>query len=99
MQPDLEQLNRQEEVLDALGNGIRRKILRMLRHNSLSVAQIAAGLPISRPAVSKHLRLLEYAELVTFEQLGAQKVYALQNAGFEVLVGYLNKVLHKTKTD
>ncbi|MBX7113281.1 MAG: metalloregulator ArsR/SmtB family transcription factor, partial [Myxococcaceae bacterium] len=50
--------------LDALGNPVRRDILRKLRRGPLSVGQLAAGLPVSRPAVSRHLRLLDAAGLV-----------------------------------
>ena len=50
--------------LDALGNPIRRDILLALREAPLSVNELAARFPVSRPAVSRHLRVLEEAGLV-----------------------------------
>jgi DNA-binding transcriptional ArsR family regulator len=69
-------------VLDALGNPVRRAILRELRGGPRSVGEIAAGLPVSRPAVSRHLRALEDAGLVRAHAEGARNIYAVHLRGF-----------------
>jgi DNA-binding transcriptional ArsR family regulator len=69
-------------VLDALGNPVRRAILHELRAGPRAVGDIAAGLPISRPAVSRHLRLLEEAGLVQVREDGARNIYAIRMQGF-----------------
>jgi DNA-binding transcriptional ArsR family regulator len=69
-------------VLDALGNPVRRAILQELRAGPLSVGEIAAGLPVSRPAVSRHLRMLEDAGLVQVREEGTRNVYSVRMEGF-----------------
>lgn len=69
-------------AFDALGNGVRREILEKLAVGPLSVGEIAADLPVSRPAVSRHLRLLEEADLVETKQEGRRSVVALKRDGF-----------------
>lgn len=74
---------REERALEALGSAVRRDIVRILAPGPRSVGEIAARLPVSRPAVSKHLRVLEGADLVTHEQLGNRNVFRLDPVGFE----------------
>lgn len=69
-------------VLDALGSSVRRAILHELRAGPLPVGQIAAGLPISRPAVSRHLRVLEDAGLVQVREEGTRNIYSIRMRGF-----------------
>jgi DNA-binding transcriptional ArsR family regulator len=69
-------------ALDALGNPVRRAILRELRARPLSVGQIAARLPVSRPAVSRHLRALEEAGLVQAREEGTRNIYSVHMQGF-----------------
>ena len=69
-------------VLDALGNPVRRTILHQLRKGPLPVGEIAAELPISRPAVSRHLRVLEDAGLVEAREDGTRNVYSIRMKGF-----------------
>jgi DNA-binding transcriptional ArsR family regulator len=69
-------------VLDALGNPVRRAILHELRVRPLAVKDIAAGLPVSRPAVSRHLRVLEEAGLVQQREEGARNIYSIRMHGF-----------------
>lgn len=69
-------------VLDALGNPVRRAILLELRKGLRPVGEIAAGLPISRPAVSRHLRVLEDAGLVQAREEGTRNVYSIRMQGF-----------------
>lgn len=66
------------DPLDALGNSYRREIVELLARKPRSVQEIADRLPISRPAVSRHLRVLHGAGLVSDEQLGARRVYRLE---------------------
>ena len=69
-------------VLDALGNPVRRAILHELRGGPLAVGEIAAGLPVSRPAVSRHLRVLENAGLVQAHEEGTRNIYSIRMQGF-----------------
>jgi DNA-binding transcriptional ArsR family regulator len=69
-------------VLDALGNPVRRAILQELRAGPRPVGEIAAGLPISRPAVSRHLRVLEDAGLVEAREQGTRNIYSIRMQGF-----------------
>lgn len=69
-------------ALDALGNPVRRQIVQLLAAGPRPVGAIAAQLPVTRPAVSKHLRVLEDAALVTFDKAGNQNRYRLAPEGF-----------------
>ena len=71
--------------LDALGDPTRRQIFELLRSGPQSVGELAAGLPVSRPAVSQHLRVLEEVGLVTHERAGTRHLYELDSAGVAVL--------------
>jgi DNA-binding transcriptional ArsR family regulator len=76
-------------VMDALGVQTRRDILALLRTQPLPVGEIASHLPISRPAVSKHLRVLERAGLVEHTAHGTQNIFRLRASGFSAARGYL----------
>ena len=69
-------------AFDALGNPVRRAILQELRAGPLAVHEIAAGLPVSRPAVSRHLRVLETAGLVQLREEGVRNLYSVRLEGF-----------------
>lgn len=73
------------ELLDALGDGTRRRIVEQLRQGPASVAELAAGLPVSRPAVSQHLRVLVEAGIVTWHTAGTRHVYSLNPEGLAEL--------------
>jgi DNA-binding transcriptional ArsR family regulator len=77
-------------VLDALGDATRRAILERLRGGPLAVGEIASDLPVSRPAVSQHLRVLKEAGLVSERKEGTRRIYRLQPAGLSDLRAYLN---------
>ena len=64
---------------EALGDPHRRAILRLLSDGDKPVLEIAAALPISRPAVSRHLRLLKEAGMVTEQAQGTRRIYHLQD--------------------
>jgi DNA-binding transcriptional ArsR family regulator len=77
---------RADVVLDALGDPTRRRVLQLVRDTGPApVGAIAAELPVSRPAVSQHLRVLEGAGLVTSERQGTRHLYAVQPDGLAVL--------------
>ena len=73
-------------VLDALGDPTRRRVLELVREGGPSpVGVIAEAMPVSRPAVSQHLRVLEGAGLVTCTKRGTRHLYAVQPDGLAVL--------------
>jgi DNA-binding transcriptional ArsR family regulator len=80
------------DPFDALGDPNRRAIVEVLREGPLSVRELADRLPISRPAVSRHLRLLGDAGLVANEAKGTRRVYSLQAEGVEAVRRYLEEV-------
>ena len=79
-----------ESVLEALGDRTRRQIVQCLRAGPAAVGELAAQLPVSRPAISQHLRILRDSELVTFETAGTRNVYRLAPAGLESLRAWLD---------
>jgi DNA-binding transcriptional ArsR family regulator len=68
-------------VFDALGEPVRRQILEQLRDGPLPVGELARKLPVGRPAVSKHLRVLSRAGLVRHDSRGTRNLYALAPPG------------------
>jgi DNA-binding transcriptional ArsR family regulator len=78
-------------VLDALGDATRRSILERLLAGPTAVGVLADQLPISRPAVSQHLRVLKEAELVVESVAGTRHLYRINPAGFEVVRGYFGR--------
>ena len=79
-------------ALDALGDANRRAILEILAERPSSVGQIADQLPVSRPAVSRHLRLLKESGLVVDEASGTRRVYALHGEGVEAVARYFEQL-------
>ncbi|HEX6964265.1 MAG TPA: metalloregulator ArsR/SmtB family transcription factor [Gemmatimonadaceae bacterium] len=77
--------------LDALGDPTRRAILAQLLRGPMSVGELARGFPISRPAVSQHLRILKDAHLVADLAAGTRRVYRINPKGFESLRQYLDR--------
>ena len=80
------------DPFEALGDGNRRAIVELLGTGGRSVREIADALPISRPAVSRHLRLLKDAGLVTDKARGTRRLYELDDAGVEAVQAYLAQV-------
>jgi len=78
-------------VLDALGDPRRRLILERLMDGPLAVGVLAEQLPISRPAVSQHLRVAREAGLVQVTVVGTRHLYHLDRSGFAVLRDYLDR--------
>ena len=79
-----------EAALAALGDPTRRQLFERLRGNPSSVAALAEGLPISRPAVSQHLKILKEAGLVADQAQGARRVYRVQRDGLAALRHWLD---------
>lgn len=77
-------------AFDALGNPVRRAILRELRDGPLSVVQIAGRFPVSRPAVSRHLAVLSAAGLVEVRKIGTLNLYAVRVQGFASVREFLD---------
>jgi DNA-binding transcriptional ArsR family regulator len=79
-------------ALDALGDGTRREIVRLLSARPASVRELADQLPVSRPAVSQHLRVLHDAQLVAVAPHGTQRIYRLDPRGAATLRSYLDRM-------
>ena len=80
------------DPFDALGDPHRRAIVELLAREGRSVGELASALPISRPAVSRHLRLLKNAGLVVEEPQGTRRIYRLHDEGVEAVRRYLEQV-------
>ncbi len=80
------------DPFEALGDPNRREILRLLSGGDKPVREIAAAMPISRPAVSRHLRLLKAAGLVSEQAQGTRRIYHLQAQGMLAVRAYLEGV-------
>src|SRR5450432_1545696 len=80
-----------DSQLDALGDPTRRAILERLLAGPLPVGKLADGFPISRPAISQHLRVLKAASLVIDTTLGTKRVYQINPEGFAALREYFDR--------
>jgi DNA-binding transcriptional ArsR family regulator len=79
-------------VLDALGDPTRRTILETLRRTGpSSVAGLAERVPVSRPAISQHLKVLAQAGLVDHEAKGTRNIYRLDRAGLDEVRDWLDQ--------
>ncbi len=76
---------RAEAAFDAMGDPMRRRIAETLGHGALPVGELADRLPIGRPAVSKHLKVLESAGIVEHTSVGTRNLYALAPGGLAPL--------------
>lgn len=76
---------------DALGDPTRRAIFERLALGPLAVGELARGLPVSRPAVSQHLRVLKDAGLVTERAQGTRRIYTVDAAGLTALRNDLDR--------
>jgi DNA-binding transcriptional ArsR family regulator len=80
------------DPFEALGDSNRREILRLLSDGDKPVQEIADAMSISRPAVSRHLRLLKDAGMVAEQAQGTRRIYHLQEQGMEAVQAYLEGV-------
>jgi DNA-binding transcriptional ArsR family regulator len=79
-----------EEAIGALGDPTRRAIFERLRSGPLAVGELAGSLPVSRPAVSQHLRVLKEAGLVTDRAVGTRRLYRVDPRGLAGLRAYFD---------
>ena len=78
------------DVIAALADPTRREVFERLRGGPLAVGEIAAALPVSRPAVSQHLRVLKEAGLVTERKDGTRRLYRVDPTGVAALRDYFD---------
>ena len=88
----------QSAQLDALGDATRRAILERLLHGPLPVGKLAEDFPISRPAISQHLRVLKEARLVVDRSSGTRRLYALNPEAFDSLREYFDQFWNQALT-
>ena len=79
------------EQVTALGDPTRRAVFEAVADGPRSVGEIASALPVSRPAVSQHLRVLKDAGLVVDEKVGNRRLYRLDPAGVQRLRAYVDR--------
>jgi DNA-binding transcriptional ArsR family regulator len=79
-----------QTAMDALGDPTRRAIFEQLRRGPRAVGEIAGDLPVSRPAVSQHLRVLKEAGLVTERRDGTRRLYRLDPDGLAQVRRYFD---------
>jgi DNA-binding transcriptional ArsR family regulator len=77
--------------LTALGDPTRRAIFERLAQGALPVGKLAEGLPVSRPAVSQHLKVLKEAGLVTDRRVGTRRLYQLDPEGIGAVRAYFDR--------
>jgi DNA-binding transcriptional ArsR family regulator len=75
----------------ALADPTRRRVLERLSDRPMAVGEIAAGMPVSRPAVSQHLKVLKEAGLVSDRQDGARRIYAIDPKGLGAMRAWLDR--------
>jgi DNA-binding transcriptional ArsR family regulator len=85
-------MTNQSSVLDALGDPTRRGIFEALATGPMPVGRLAARLPISRPAVSQHLRVLKAAGLVKDRPSGTRRLYEIDPAGVREIRSWVEGV-------
>jgi DNA-binding transcriptional ArsR family regulator len=88
----------QAAAFDALGDPTRRAILEQLAGRPRAVGELARELPVSRPAVSQHLKVLKGAGLVVDRPAGTRRIYAVDPDGVGALRAYLDQFWSKTLT-
>jgi len=81
----------QESKLDALGDPTRRAILVRLLEGPMPVGELARNFPVSRPAISQHLRILKQANLVLDRPEGNRRLYQINPEGFDSLREYFDQ--------
>ena len=86
----------QAECFTALGDPTRRAIFERLADQPQAVGELARELPVSRPAVSQHLKVLKGAGLVVDRPVGTRRIYAVDPNGVEALRAYLDQFWSRT---
>ncbi len=80
-----------QEILTALADPTRRAIFQRLAQSPQAVGELARGLPVSRPAVSQHLKVLKSAGLVSDHAVGTRRVYEVNPAGLAAIRDYFEQ--------
>jgi len=78
-------------ALSALAEPVRREIVERLARQPMAVGELASHLPITRPAVSQHLKVLKEAKLVRDRAQGTRRIYFIDPAGFGQIRGWLDR--------
>src|SRR4051795_6327418 len=78
-------------AMDALGDPTRRAVFELLQGGEQSVGELAARLPVSRPAVSQHLKVLKEAELVDERKNGTRRLYRVDPRGVAEVRAYFDR--------
>jgi DNA-binding transcriptional ArsR family regulator len=84
------------EALTALGDGTRRQVFERLKAGPMAVGVIARGMPVSRPAISQHLKVLKEAGLVTERREGTTHLYSVDPTGIIAIRGWLDEFWDQT---
>jgi DNA-binding transcriptional ArsR family regulator len=84
-------LTNQHVQMDALGDATRRAILEHLLNGPMAVGELAREFPVSRPAISQHLKILKNAHLVLDTAAGTRRLYQVNPAGVEALRRYFDR--------
>lgn len=79
------------DAFQALADPTRRQIFERVARRPRTVGQLAEGLPVSRPAVSQHLKVLKAARLVTERKDGTRHIYSLDGRGLAMMRSYLDR--------
>lgn len=87
------------EPIAALGDATRREIFELLAQSPCSVAELARRMPVTRPAVSQHLRVLKDAGLVTHRTQGTRHVYQIDPQGVAAIRDYLDRLWERALND
>src|SRR5829696_9132387 len=77
--------------MDALGDPTRREIFERLAARPSTVGELAVGLPVSRPAVSQHVRVLREAGMVAVRPAGTRRIYSVDPAGVAAMRAYFDR--------
>lgn len=81
-----------DAAFDALGEPVRRRIMELLRDGPLPVGRLAQALPVGRPAVSKHLKVLSDAGLIEHRSIGTRNFYQVAPSGLAVAQQWLGSI-------
>ncbi|HKR72358.1 MAG TPA: metalloregulator ArsR/SmtB family transcription factor [Streptosporangiaceae bacterium] len=86
------------DALGALGDPTRRAIFECLARRPMAVGQLSAELPVTRPAVSQHLKVLKQAGLVTDQVDGTRRIYRINQVGVQAIHHYLDQMWSQALT-
>ena len=80
-----------DKALAALADPTRRALFELIASNPNNVASLAKHFPVSRPAISQHLKVLQDAQLVTVKAAGTRRIYQIDQSGLAAVRGYLDQ--------